>query len=77
MVFIPDGKLGIVKNAWANNELKPEAGVAYSNYNRIRVSQWGVGETQGSNGVEFTKAEVNALPVITEMNGIYTLKTKQ
>ena len=76
MVFIPEGKLGIVKNAWANNELKPEAGVAYSNYGRIRVSQWGVGETQGSNGVEFTKAEVLALPVITEMNGIYTLKTQ-
>ena len=76
MVFIPDGKLGIVKNAWANNELKPEPGVAYSNYGRIRVSQWGVGETQGSNGVEFTKAEVLALPVITEMNGIYTLKTR-
>ncbi len=77
MVFIPDGKLGLVKNAWANNELKPEAGVAYSNYGRIRVSQWGIGETQGSNGVEFTKAEVLALPVITEMNGIYTLKTQE
>ena len=77
MVFIPDGKLGIVKNAWANNELKQEAGVAYSNYGRIRVSQWGVGETQGSNGVEFTKAESLSLPVITEMNGIYTLKTQQ
>ena len=77
LVFIPDGKLGIVKNAWANNELKPEAGVAYSNYGRIRVSQWGIGETQGSNGVEFTKAEALALPVITEMNGIYTLKTEQ
>lgn len=77
MVFIPDGKLGIVKNAWANNELKPEAGVAYSNYGRVRVSQWGVGETQGSNGVEFTKAEMLALPVITEMNGIYTLKTQE
>ncbi len=77
MVFIPEGKLGVVKNAWANNELKPENGVAYSNYGRIRVSQWGVGETQGSNGVEFTKAECFALPVITEMNGIYTLKTQQ
>ena len=76
MVFIPEGKLGVVKNAWANNELKPEAGVSYANYGRVRVSQWGVGETQGSNGVEFTKAEVLALPVITEMNGIYTLKTK-
>lgn len=77
MVFVPDGKLGVIKNAWANNEIKPEAGVAYSNYGRIRVSQWGVGETQGSNGVEFTKAESFALPVITEMNGIYTLKTQK
>lgn len=76
IVFVPDGQLGVVKNAWANNELKPENGVAYSNYGRVRVSQWGVGETQGSNGVEFTKAEVLALPVITEMNGIYTLKTQ-
>lgn len=77
LVFIPEGKLGVVKNAYANNELKQEQGVAYSNYGRIRVSQWGVGETQGSNGVEFTKAEVMALPVITEMNGIYTLKTEK
>lgn len=76
LVFVPEGKLGLVKNAWANNELKEEAGVAYSNYGRIRVSQWGAGETQNSNGVEFTKAEVLALPVITEMNGIYTLKTQ-
>lgn len=76
MVFIPEGQLGVVKNAWANNELKPEPGVAYSNYGRIRISQWGVGETQGSNGVEFTKAESLSLPVITEMNGIYTLKTR-
>lgn len=76
MVFIPEGKLGVVKNAFANSEIRPEAGVAYSNYGRVRVSQWGVGETQGSNGIEFTKAEVLALPVITEMNGIYTLKTQ-
>jgi hypothetical protein len=76
MVFVPEGKLGLVKNAYTNSELKQEPGVAYSNYGRIRVSQWGVGETQGSNGVEFTKAEAFALPVITEMNGIYTLKTQ-
>ena len=76
MVFVPDGKLGLVKNAYANSELRAEPNVAYSNYGRIRVSQWGVGETQVSNGVEFTKAEAFALPVITEMNGIYTLKTQ-
>ena len=77
LVFIPAGKLGVIKNAYANNELRPEPGVTYSNHGRIRVSQWGIGETQGSNGVEFTKAEAFALPVITEMNGIYTLKTQQ
>lgn len=76
MVFVPGGKLGIIKNAYANNELRQEPGVTYSNYGRIRVSQWGAGETTNSNGVEFTKAEAFALPVITEMNGIYTLKTQ-
>lgn len=77
LVFVPAGKLGVIKNAYANSELRQEPGVAYSNYGRIRVSQWGVGETQNSNGVEFSKAEAFALPVITEMNGIYTLKTQE
>jgi hypothetical protein len=76
LVFVPDGKLGVVKNAFADAELKPEPGVAYSTHNRILVSQWGVGTTSNSRGVEFTKAESLSLPVITEMNGIYTLKTK-
>ena len=75
MVFVPEGKLGVIKNAYANNELKPESDVAYSNYGRIRVSQWHVGETKGANQGEFTKAEALALPVITEMEGIFTLKT--
>lgn len=75
IVFVPEGKLGIVKNAWSDNELNPESDVAYSNYGRIRVSQWHVGETKGANKGEFTKAESLSLPVITEMENIYTLKT--
>jgi len=75
IVFVPDGKLGVIKNAFANNELRPEPGVAYSNYGRVRISQWGKGETDGSNGVEFTKAQSLSLPVITAINGIYSLKT--
>lgn len=75
MVFIPAGKLGVVKNAFSDNELNPESDVAYSNYGRIRVSQWHVGETKGSEKGEFTKAESLSLPVITEMESIYTLKT--
>ncbi len=73
--FIPAGTLGVIKNAWADNELEPEDGVAYSNYNRVRVSQWRVGESLNSNIAEFTKAQVYALPVFTEINGIYSLNT--
>ena len=75
MVFVPDGKLGVVKSALSNCELKPESDVAYSNYGNIVVSKWYVGETKGANYGEFTKAEVLALPVITEIENIYTLKT--
>jgi hypothetical protein len=73
LVFVPAGELGVIKNAYADSELRQEPGVSYSNYGRIRVSQWGVGETQNSNGVEFVKAEALALPVITAINGIYSL----
>ena len=75
MVFVPAGQLGVIKNAYADNELRQEPGVAYSNYGRIRVSQWGKGETDNSNGVEFTKAQSLSLPVISEINGIFSLNT--
>ena len=73
LVFIPSGNLGVIKNAYADNELRQEPGVSYSNFGRIRISQWGKGETDNSNGVEFTKAQSLSLPVITEINGIYSL----
>lgn len=73
LVFVPAGRLGVIKNAYADNELRQEPGVTYSNYGRIRISQWGKGETDNSNGVEFTKAQSLSLPVITEINGIYSL----
>lgn len=73
IVFVPAGKLGVIKNAYADNELRQEPGVTYSNYGRIRISQWGKGETDNSNGVEFTKAQSLSLPVLTKINGIYSL----
>lgn len=73
IVFVSAGKLGVIKNAYADNELRQEPGVTYSNYGRIRISQWGKGETDNSNGVEFTKAQSLSLPVLTEINGIYSL----
>ena len=77
IVFVPAGKLGVIKNAYADNELRQEPGVTYSNYGRIRISQWGKGETDNSNGVEFTKAQSLSLPIITEINGIYSLTVEK
>lgn len=77
IVFAPAGKLGVIKNAYADNELRQEPGVTYSNYGRIRISQWGKGETDNSNGVEFTKAQSLSLPVLTEINGIYSLTVEK
>lgn len=76
MVFVPKGKLGVIKNAFADSELKQSPEVAYSNYGRIRVAQWSVGERENSNYTEFTKAESLSLPVITEINGIFNLNLK-
>lgn len=77
LVFIPAGQLGTIANAYTDNELRPENGVTYSNYGRIRVSQWGAGETTNSNGVEFTKAQSISIPLITETNGMYSLTVDQ
>lgn len=76
MVFVPAGKLGVIKNAFADSEIKQSPGVAYSNYGRIRVAQWSVGEKENSSFTEFAKAESLSLPVITEINGIFNLNLK-
>lgn len=76
IVGVPAGKLGTVKNAFSDCELKKESDVAYSSYDRIQISQWNVGETKGDNHGEFTKAESLSLPIITEGLDIYTLKTQ-
>ena len=77
LVFVPEGKLGVIKNSYTNSELKPDDGVTYSNYGRIRIAQWGVGEKQNSNQTDFIKAETIALPVFNSINGIFSLKTEK
>jgi len=75
IVFVPQGNLGVIKNAFADSEIMPEDGVAYSNSGRIRISQFKIGEKEGASTAETTKAQVFALPVFTEVNGIYSLTT--
>ena len=75
IVFVPAGKLGTIKNALTDSELKPEADVTYSMYGRIRISEYFIGKTKGTRHGEYTEAESLCLPVISEINNIYTLKT--
>ena len=75
LVFVPAGNLGSVKNALTDSELRPEADVVYSMYGRIRVQEYFIGKTKGTRHGEYTEAESLSLPVISEINNIYTLQT--
>lgn len=74
LVFVPEGKLGTIENAFADGELNPEEGVVYSNAGRILISQWRTGRVQGGNNAEHVSAEIIAQPVFTAADSIATLK---
>lgn len=74
VVFIPDGKLGTVRNALTTGEMRKDPDVNYSKYKFVSVTQ-SVEKVEG-NVCEYTTGEAFALPVITQFNGIYTLKTQ-
>ena len=70
--FIPDGKLGVIKNALAVEEMNPVENVTYANSGRILISKW----KQNEPFREFTKSECNAFPVVESINNIFLLKTE-
>lgn len=70
--FIPDGKLGVIKNALAVEELNPVENITYANSGRILISKW----KQNEPFREFTKSECNAFPVVDSINNIFLLKTE-
>lgn len=76
LAFIPKGQLGVIKNAYDDEELKPSPGVANSLYNRILVSQYSTGKRDGKKSKEYTEAACNCLPVITAIKGCYSLDTQ-
>ena len=76
IVFIPEGELGVIKNAYDDEEIKPSPGVSNSYYNRIQVSQWSAGKADGKKSKEYTEASCMCLPVITAIEGCYSLDTQ-
>lgn len=71
--FIPDGKLGVIKNALAVEEMNPVENVSYATNGRILISKW----KQNEPFREFTKSECNAFPVLESINNIFLLKTEE
>lgn len=71
VVFIPDGKLGIVHNAISIEDWEPIEGVNYAKYDRALISKW----RENNPWTEFTGVELNAFPALEQIDGIYIQQT--
>ncbi len=71
VVFVPTGKLGIVHNAIAIEDIEPIQGVTYAKYDRTLLSKW----RDNNPWQEFTQVELNAFPALEAIDGIFLLTT--
>ena len=68
-VLVPSGKLGMIKNALAIEQLKPVEKVTYGLFNRAVISKWSQNEPFG----EWTKVELNAFPALEAIDSMYII----
>lgn len=69
--FIPQGNLGVIKNAVAIEQIRPVSGVSYSNFNHALISKWSENEPFA----EYTKVELNAFPAFEKVDQTHLLST--
>jgi hypothetical protein len=69
VAFIPAGKLGMIHNAYALEELEPVDGVNYATFNNALISKWRDNEPYR----EYTKVELNAFPGLDQIDSIHLL----
>jgi hypothetical protein len=67
--FIPAGNLGVIKNAFAMEEMYPVEHVNYGVYNRALISKW----RENDPWQEFTQVELNACPALEAVDSIFLL----
>lgn len=70
VVFMPIGKIGMLKNAFALETTMPVAGISYANFGPTLVSKW----MNNDPIVEYTAMEMNAFPAI-DIDSIFVLRT--
>ena len=67
--FIPNGQLGVIKNAVCIEQLQPVQHVNYATFNRALISKWQENDPWG----EFTGVELNAFPAFETIDNVYIL----
>lgn len=71
VAFLPAGKLGVVHNAIAMEEISPVEQVNYAKVNRVLVSKWSDNDPFN----EFTMGELNAFPGFEAIESMFLLDT--
>lgn len=70
VAFVPEGPLGVIKNAYSIEQLKPVEKVSYGTYGRTLISKW----QNNDPWEEATAMELNAMPSFANtIDGIYLL----
>lgn len=64
--FIPAGKLGVIHNSYAIEQLKPVANVNYAIFEKVLISKW----QQNDPFAEFTGCELSAFPGVEAIDSI-------
>lgn len=69
IAFIPDGKLGRIRNALALEQMRPVANVNYASYKNALISKW----QENDPWSEFTQVELNAFPAFEAIDNVFLL----
>lgn len=70
VAFIPAGRLGVIHNSIAIEELKPVSNVSYGKFRNLAlISKWGDNDPFQ----EWTKVEANAIPGVDAIDSIFLL----
>ncbi|MBD2753790.1 major capsid protein [Spirosoma validum] len=67
--FVPAGKLGTIKNAWAIEQIQKVEKVSYGTFNKALISKW----QENDPFSEWTNVELNAMPSLDAIDGIVIL----
>lgn len=72
VTFIPSGKLGLIHNAFAIEQMVPVQGINYATYEKVLLKKY----AQHNPWAEFTDCELNAFPGLEAIDRIYILDSE-